>query len=812
MREGGVVGVQADEIGRCADRDTARDSKSLTAAGEGALEQAASGRESRSAGQRIARMQHKPLSILQKTQFLGSVDQDVGVRADAETTALVEEAARREYPVAEIGFRDRAKPGHCAARDHAVDLGVSDMRGMDEAPMLVDGQSVEQQFDRTFAAPGQAVLDLPGLFGDVDVHRAAIRQRQDRGDLLRRGGAQTMRRNTDDGVRQGRHGPPAGLDQPTVPFDIVDESALTGRRGLPAEAGMGIEDREQGERDACRRCRRGDPRRKLGDIAVGRALGVVVNVVKLADAREAAFEHLQKGLRCDGLDIVGSHAVDEAIHRVAPGPEAVLATIKTRPALLGETRHAALEGMAVQVGQARQADFVALVPGLSRCAACNGVDATIDQGESHIVGPAFGQQQRMEPQAGSGHVIMYSHNNGTMQCDRLWKNARLATLEGEGLGLVEGGLIAARDGRVVYAGPAAGAPSFEAAETVDCEGRWITPGLVDCHTHIVYGGNRAHEFELRLAGASYEEIARAGGGIVSTMRATREASEEELVRSALPRVDALLREGVTTLEIKSGYGLDLAAEEKSLRAARRIGELRPVAVTTTFLGAHALPPEAKGDKDAYIAKVCDEMLPAVARAGLADAVDGFCEGIAFTPEQIGRVFDVAKALGLRVKLHAEQLSNLGGAQLAARYGALSADHLEHVDEAGVAALAEAGTVAVLLPGAFYFVRETHKPPVELMRRHGVKLAIASDSNPGTSPLTSLLLTMNMAATLFRLTVDECLAGATREAARALGCLDTVGTLAPGKWCDLAIWDIERPAELVYRMGFNPLHARVWRGR
>lgn len=407
---------------------------------------------------------------------------------------------------------------------------------------------------------------------------------------------------------------------------------------------------------------------------------------------------------------------------------------------------------------------------------------------------------------------MYSHNNDPMQCDRLWKNARLATMAGDGLGLVEDGLIAARDGRIVFAGAAAEAPSFEAAETVDCAGRWITPGLVDCHTHIVYGGNRAHEFELRLAGASYEEIARAGGGIVSTMRATRQASEEELVQSALPRVDALLKEGVTTLEIKSGYGLDLAAEQKSLRAARRIGELQPVAVTTTFLGAHALPPEANGDKDAYIARVCNEMLPAIAREGLADAVDGFCEGIAFTPEQIGRVFEAAKAHGLPVKLHAEQLSNLGGAKLGAHYGALSADHLEQVDEEGVAALAAAGTVAVLLPGAFYFVRETHKPPVELLRRHGVKLAVASDSNPGTSPLTSLLLAANMAATLFRLTVDECLAGITREAARALGRLDTVGTLDAGKWCDLAIWDIERPAELVYRMGFNPLHARVWRGR
>jgi len=406
---------------------------------------------------------------------------------------------------------------------------------------------------------------------------------------------------------------------------------------------------------------------------------------------------------------------------------------------------------------------------------------------------------------------MYSHKIPAMQCDRLWRNARLATLAGDAIGIVERGLIAARDGRIVYAGSAETAPSFEAKEVIDCDGRWITPGLVDCHTHIVYGGNRAHEFELRLAGASYEEIARAGGGIVSTMRATRAATEDALVAAALPRVDALISEGVTTLEIKSGYGLDLENERKSLRAARRIGEVRPLQVKTTFLGAHATPPEANGDKDSYIATVCNDMLPAVASEGLADAVDAFCEGIAFTPEQVARIFQSATALGLPVKLHAEQLSNLHGVELAARFRALSADHLEHADEAGVRALATAGTVAVLLPGAFYFVRESHKPPVELLRRHGAHIAIASDSNPGTSPLTSLLLAMNMAATLFRLTVDECLASVTREAARALGCLDEVGTLEAGKRCDLAIWDIERPAELVYRMGFNPLHARVWRG-
>src|SRR5260221_751351 len=347
-----------------------------------------------------------------------------------------------------------------------------------------------------------------------------------------------------------------------------------------------------------------------------------------------------------------------------------------------------------------------------------------------------------------------------MQCDRIWKGARLATMaEGRpGLGIVEDGLIAARAGRIVYAGPAANAPACTTPEVVDCEGRWITPGLVDCHTHIVYGGNRAHEFELRLAGATYEEIARAGGGIVSTMRATRLASEDELVASALPRVDALLREGVTTMEVKSGYGLDGPNEMKSLRAARQLGDVRPLSVSTTFLGAHALPPEAAGDKDAYITAVCEDMLPAVATAVLCDAVDAFCETIGFTPAQVTRVFEKAKALGLPVKLHAEQLSNQRGAELAARFGALSADHLEHVDEGGVAALAKSGVVAVLLPGAFYFVRETHKPPVEALRRQGVAIALASDSNPGTSPLTSLLLAMNMGATLFRLTVDECLAG------------------------------------------------------
>ncbi len=398
-----------------------------------------------------------------------------------------------------------------------------------------------------------------------------------------------------------------------------------------------------------------------------------------------------------------------------------------------------------------------------------------------------------------------------MRVDKVWTKARLLTMV-PGAAPVGQGLVAALDGRIVYAGEAAGAPRFDPVETIDCQQRWITPALIDAHTHLVHMGNRAREFELRLEGASYEEIARAGGGIVSTMRATRAASVEQMVTAALPRLDQLLAEGLGTIEIKSGYGLELEAELNMLRAARRLGELRPIRVVTTFLGAHALPPEFAGDADGYIDAVCEEMLPAVAVEGLADAVDGFCEGIGFSPAQIERVFVTARGLGLPVKLHAEQLSNLHGAALAAQYGALSADHLEHLDAEGVAAMVASGTVAMLLPGAYYFCRETQAPPVALLREAGVPIAVATDCNPGTSPLTSLLLAMNMAATCFRLTVAECLAGVTRNAAAALGLGAECGTLEAGKSCDLAIWNIAEPAELVYRIGANPLHARVWRGQ
>lgn len=394
--------------------------------------------------------------------------------------------------------------------------------------------------------------------------------------------------------------------------------------------------------------------------------------------------------------------------------------------------------------------------------------------------------------------------------ERLFVNCRIATMEagGEPYGLIEDAALLVRDGRISAVGRR---EEIGGGAAEDLGGRLVTPSPVDCHTHLIFGGDRAREFEMRLEGASYEEVARAGGGIVSTVRATRGASEDALVAAALPRLDALIAEGVATIEIKSGYGLDRETELRCLRAARRLGRERPVRVVTSFLGAHAVPPEHAGRADAYIDEICIPALEAAHSEGLVDAVDGFCEGIAFSPEQIGRLFDKARDLSLPVKLHAEQLSNLGGAALAASYGALSADHLEYLDEAGIAAMARSGTVAVLLPGAFYTLRETQMPPVEALREAGVPIAIATDANPGSSPMFSILLAMNMACTLFRLTPEEALAGATRNAARALGLKDC-GAIAPGLRADLAVWDVAHPAELSYRFGFNPLHRRVFGGQ
>ena len=394
----------------------------------------------------------------------------------------------------------------------------------------------------------------------------------------------------------------------------------------------------------------------------------------------------------------------------------------------------------------------------------------------------------------------------------LLTNGHIATLKSDdSFGLISNGAIALDSAKIAWFGAAVDLPDvYKNQQTHDLNGRLVTPALIDCHTHVVFGGNRAAEFEQRLNGASYEEVAKAGGGIVSTVRATRTSSQDALLADALRRVDAMIAEGVTLIEVKSGYGLDRDTELKMLRVARQIARVHPIEVRTSFLGAHAVPAEYAGKPDAYIDEMCIPTLRAAHAEGLVDAVDGFCEGIAFDTTQIARVFAVAQELGLPVKLHAEQLSNIGGTQLAAQHGALSADHVEHATDADAAALTKAGTVAVILPGAFYTLRETQAPPIQSFRDHSVPMALATDCNPGSSPLTSPLLTMNMACTLFRMTPLEALLGMTAHAAAALGD-STRGRIVADGQADLNIWDVAHPAELSYRIGFNPLHSRIFKG-
>ena len=412
----------------------------------------------------------------------------------------------------------------------------------------------------------------------------------------------------------------------------------------------------------------------------------------------------------------------------------------------------------------------------------------------------------------SGAAGLDRHVAAAASADGVWHNIHVLPAADPDHAVRDAALVV-EDGQIRWIGAHAALPAHYAElPWHDGAGAWVTPGLIDCHTHLVYGGQRADEFAMRLAGANYEDIARAGGGIASTVRLTRAASEQDLFDAAAARLQPLLAEGVTTIEIKSGYGLSLEAERRQLRVARQLGQAFGVTVSTTFLGAHALPPEYAGRADDYIDLVCETMLPALAEEGLVDAVDAFCETIGFSPAQTERVFRAAQALGLPVKLHAEQLSNLQGAALAARYAALTADHLEHLDETSVAAMAASGTVAVLLPGAFYFLRDTKVPPIDLLRRHGVPMAVSTDHNPGTSPTTSLLLMMNMACTLFRLTVPEVLAGVTRHAAAALGLADRAGRLEAGRAADFVLWDVASPAELAYWFGRNPAACVVRQGR
>ncbi len=397
-----------------------------------------------------------------------------------------------------------------------------------------------------------------------------------------------------------------------------------------------------------------------------------------------------------------------------------------------------------------------------------------------------------------------------MPTTHILKDLSAATMveNGAPYGVIESAAIVIEGEKIAWVGPQAALPEACAGlSETSCAGRLVTPALIDCHTHVIHGGHRAVEFEMRLNGASYEEVARAGGGIISTVTATRAATLDDLIAQALPRVDAMLAEGVSVIEVKSGYGLDRETELNMLRAARALQDHRPVRVVTSFLGAHAVPVEYKGNPDAYISEICIPTLRAAHAEGLVDALDAFCEGIAFLPDQLVPLFDVARELGLPIKLHAEQLSNLGGAKLAASYGALSADHIEYLDDEGAVAMARAGTVGVILPGAFYTLRETQSPPIDLLRKHNVPMALATDCNPGSAPMTSLLLAMNMGCTLFRMTPEEALKGVTLNAARALG-LHDCGQIAPGMRADLAIWNVTHPAELSYRIGFNSLHTRI----
>lgn len=398
-----------------------------------------------------------------------------------------------------------------------------------------------------------------------------------------------------------------------------------------------------------------------------------------------------------------------------------------------------------------------------------------------------------------------------MRCDRVWRNARIATCAANrsGLGVIEDGVIACREGRILWVGAREDAPAFEAQETIDCSERWITPGLIDCHTHLIFGGDRSDEFARRLAGESYESIARAGGGIRATMRATRALDENGLREAARKRLAGWADEGATTVEIKSGYGLDEVTELVMLRAARALGDDGKFRIATSYLGAHAMPPEM--DRDAYLDLICGTMIPAIAREGLADAVDAFCEEIAFSAYEVARVFEAARASGLQVKLHADQRSDGGGAALAARFGALSADHLEYASGDGIAAMARAGTVSVLLPGAYYVLRETKTPDVTSMRAAGCRIALATDCNPGTSPLASLRLAAHMGCVFFGLTIEDAWLGITRHAAAALGLGDDTGTIEPGKSCDLAIWNVTRPEQVLAWVGPAPLERRVLRG-
>ncbi len=746
--------------------------------------------------------QHEPLSVLEPPQLFDRRDRDIAVGADAERTVLREIRREGEQAVTQVRLGRRTQTRNGTAAREAGDLVCVEMRRMHQTPARVDVVVCEQPRNGTSTEHRFDPRDFAQLLGDVkmdgDVRRRAVEQRL---QLAGCDGAQRVRAHADDNLGVVRVVGAQDLRDLEHIVDAGRKATLTFVERRAAGVTVCVQRGKQTDRDP-RVARRLDERTcHCGTIIVPIAARIAMQVMKLGNRGVACGKHRAVDVTRNREQGVGIERFGECVHRLAPGPEIVFAV----RAPFGAPGHRALEGVRVEVRHAGDERAVEplgaerIDPGLNRDDRAVGCDVDGDVGRNPLGEQRFGREE--------AHVHLY---------DTLWLNASLATMEPNGppFGMIADGALAASDGIIAWVGPRADlpdAPERLARSVIDVGGRLVTPGLVDAHTHLVFGGDRIADFERRVGGESYVTAAAGGSGIAHTVSLTRAASEDALFAAALERLRTMVSHGATTVEIKSGYGLDLETELQLLRVARRLGEATGISVRTTYLGAHVVPPEYAEQRDAYLALICETMLPRIAREQLADAVDVFCDRIAFTPAETERVLDAAHAVGLPVKLHADQIENSGAAALAARYHALSADHLEHTDDDGVAALAASGTVAVLVPGAYYYLRETAKPPVDALRRYGVPIAVATDCNPGTSPILTLTTVTNMACMLFGLTPHEAVAGVTRNAAHALGLTDR-GILRPGTRCDLALWDVSSPAELCYWLGANRCSSVVVAGK
>ncbi len=738
----------------------------------------------------------KPLTVFQQSQFLEGIDAAVAVGTDGKIAAPFTKLHGVEQAIAEVGLGDRADHDTRAVAGDALDFLCIRVCCMHELPARTKINGVRQQSHRCARVRRNAFLQLTALLRDMDVNRKVIAEQRFRtADEIAqpRGGHGAQRMRRDAGCM--RH---EAFQQHEIFVDVpVHESRLPGRRRAFAEAGMKVRDRQQPQSDAGLLGRGNDG---VGHRARARTVRQVMQVMEFRNAREAGAQHVDEALARDGMQVIRRDPRGETVHRLAPGPEGIF----LRYARLAVTCERALEDVAVRIGHARQRKPAVPVARVRR-RGFHAFDPPV-RADNHlpIVYHAVRRQQVAEFQD-SGHVLLVIRPGRLVWCpfhapkdrgitvfDLVIHNARVHSFR-DGIG-ADAHSVGITDGRIAALDPPANAA---ATRRVDADGRVLMPGFIDCHTHAVFAGDRMQEHAMKLAGASYEEIARAGGGIVSTVAAVREADVERLVAESLPRVAALAAEGVTTLEIKSGYGLDTELELRLLRAIRTLRDRTDIDIVATFLGAHTVP---KGrSKDEYLDEVIDQMLPRIAQEHLADAVDIFVERIAFDAGDLRRLFARARELGLELKAHTDQLSNMNGTRIAAELHALSCDHLEHSAEDDIRAMAKHGTVAVLLPGAFYFIRETKKPPVDLLRKHKVPIAVATDLNPGTSPVASILAAMHMSCIFFGLTAEEALRGATVNGARALGLGDR-GVLEAGRRADFTLWDIPAPEFLVYQLG------------